>query len=68
MPFLQKKILAFDNHRLDASQIGWLDAFATPQPDGREPELSFAVPGVDVNVRRLGAFVRIEVEAPAEKS
>jgi hypothetical protein len=66
MPFLQKKNFAVDNQDFYTPYLDRFDAFAARQPYRGKPELAFAITSVDVNVRRLGTFIRIEVKSIAE--
>jgi hypothetical protein len=62
MILLQQEIEMLEDEALHLSDDVWLDAPVPRQADGIEPEFALAVGGADVDMRRLGALVGIEVE------
>lgn len=59
---LQKKGLVLVNQTLDPANVDCTHAPISCQSWGRQPELAFAITSLDVDMRRLRAFIRVEMK------
>ena len=57
----------FDGGGFYPPQLDGFDALGAGEAYRREPEFAFAFSGIDVDVRRFGTLVGVEMEAPAEQ-
>ena len=65
---LQEKGLVFENQALDSANVDCTHAPIFCQSWGRQPELAFAITSIDVNMRRLRAFIRVKMKPEPQKS
>ena len=58
----------FENQALDSANVDCTHAPIFCQSWGRQPELAFAITSIDVNMRRLSAFIRVKMKPEPQKS
>ncbi len=68
MPFFLEKLLPFKNNDLDTAQLNRTYVAASSEPNRFEPEFTLSISSVNMDVRRLHAFIGIKMKTPIQQT